>query len=345
MSEIKPETKRKSFFVPKKSMGTAIEESIKAVENHSGNMRFEVISLKRIEPDPQNPRELKLSMSDIYNGVNSTEPFYLEKQRELEELKHLSETIASKGLINPIVVYKHGEFYRLVAGERRFLASILAKKEDIQAKILPSKPTQPNLRILQWIENSEREDLSLRDRIGNIRSILDEYKKENPNVEITSSVLQKLAFMSSSNSANYLSLLNAPDDIKELINLGKINSINKAVFISSIKEESIRREAINSCISGETLSNLKNAVKNEEKIQSNNVSRVKVKKLGRAFKQVNLGKTVNTFVVKKIIHDVINQTQKLKNFELRLLSIDWESYDDTTKIFREFFNLLEKEGS
>ncbi|MCP6769829.1 ParB N-terminal domain-containing protein, partial [Klebsiella pneumoniae] len=78
---------------------------------------------------------------------------------ELEKLKELASTIESSGVINPIVVYKRGEVYRVVAGERRCLASFLANKSEIEARVFNEKPKGFELKLIQWIENTAREDL------------------------------------------------------------------------------------------------------------------------------------------------------------------------------------------
>ena len=55
---------------------------------------------------------------------------------------------------------------------------MLGKKEII-ARISAQRPVGTKLKILQWIENNERSDLSLSERIGSIEAIIHEYKKEN----------------------------------------------------------------------------------------------------------------------------------------------------------------------
>ena len=106
------------------------------------------------------------------NGLDRNDPLYERKLEELEKLKELAITIESSGVINPIVVYKRGEVYRVVAGERRSLASILAGKNEIEARVFNEKPKGFELKLIQWIENTAREDLTLDERIGNIREII-----------------------------------------------------------------------------------------------------------------------------------------------------------------------------
>ena len=78
----------------------------------------------------------------------------------------MAHTIKANGVINPIVVYKLGELYRIVAGERRCLASILAGKQEIEARVFNEKPKGFDLKLIQWVENTAREDLTLDERLG-----------------------------------------------------------------------------------------------------------------------------------------------------------------------------------
>ncbi|MBS0358906.1 MAG: ParB/RepB/Spo0J family partition protein, partial [Proteobacteria bacterium] len=218
--------KQKKVFGISKSLSTGLSETINAVKNHAGMFRYEVIALSRIETDPDNPRDLLITVEDIIQGIDKNSPHYEKKSNEFESLKSLSETIKAKGIINPVVVYPFQNKYRLVAGERRFLASHVAGKQDIQAKVLDEKPNKLNLRQLQWIENTEREDLSLKDRLVNIKLIVDEYQQEKGHCKMTSLLLKDLIGVSTQQANNYLVAITASDDLLEQINLEKINSLD-----------------------------------------------------------------------------------------------------------------------
>src|SRR5665213_1811369 len=152
---------KKKVFQISTALGDGLEETISAAQNYSGELRVDVIPLRKIEVDPENPRDLSLTFDDLFNGISESDVNYSRKHTELESLQSLAHSIKEQGIINPILVYKYGEKYRLVAGERRSLASILAGKSDIQSKILESKPNELKISLLQWIENIERSDLSL----------------------------------------------------------------------------------------------------------------------------------------------------------------------------------------
>ena len=94
------------------------------------------ISLKDIRPNPYQPR----------------------KHFEESSLYELSESIKADGLIQPVVVTEDIDGYVLIAGERRFRASKLAKLKSIRAIILNSD--EQKMRQFALIENIQREELN-----------------------------------------------------------------------------------------------------------------------------------------------------------------------------------------
>ena len=132
-------SKKKRFGISE-ALTRGLSETIHVVENNLGVFRNVILPLSRIELDPENPRKLTIDLSDVKEGLRPDDPLYQRKQEELEKLKELAHTIKSSGVINPVVVYKLGEFYRVVAGERRCLASILAGKQEIEARVFNERP-------------------------------------------------------------------------------------------------------------------------------------------------------------------------------------------------------------
>lgn len=136
-------SKKKRFGVSQ-ALTRGLSETIDVVENNVGLFRNVIIPLSRIELDPDNPRKLALTFADAQNGIEKNDPLFQQKAIELERLNELASTIQTSGIINPIVVYKRGEQYRVVAGERRCLASILAGKQDMKPELLMKSPMRLN---------------------------------------------------------------------------------------------------------------------------------------------------------------------------------------------------------
>lgn len=120
-----------------RGLDALLGEIDEAYENE-GSQRDEIleISLKEIRPNPFQPRK-------TFDEV---------------ALSELAESIKNDGLIQPIVVSEDIDGYVLIAGERRFRASKLAKLKDIRAIVLNSD--EQKMRQFALIENIQREELN-----------------------------------------------------------------------------------------------------------------------------------------------------------------------------------------
>jgi len=85
-------------------------------------------------------------------------PFQPRKSFDETALAELAESIKSDGLLQPIVVTEDIDGYVLIAGERRFRASKLAKLKEIRAIVLNSD--EQKMRQFALIENIQREELN-----------------------------------------------------------------------------------------------------------------------------------------------------------------------------------------
>jgi ParB family chromosome partitioning protein len=93
-------------------------------------------------------------------AVLSIEPSPYQARREIsaEQLDELAESIRSEGLLQPIVVRKHGEKFQLIAGERRWRAFQLLKIKTIPARVVEA--SNASSAALGLIENLQREGLN-----------------------------------------------------------------------------------------------------------------------------------------------------------------------------------------
>jgi ParB/RepB/Spo0J family partition protein len=76
-------------------------------------------------------------------------------------LEELAESIREHGVIEPIIVRPVGERYEIVAGERRYRASLIAELKQIPARVMELDDTQAA--IFTALENLQREDLDIED--------------------------------------------------------------------------------------------------------------------------------------------------------------------------------------
>lgn len=75
-----------------------------------------------------------------------------------ERLEELAASIRANGIIQPLIVRRHGESYQIVAGERRWRAAKLAEVTEVP--VVVQDVDDPQMLELALIENIQREDLN-----------------------------------------------------------------------------------------------------------------------------------------------------------------------------------------
>ena len=334
---------KKKVFQISDALTEGLEETITAAHNYSGELRIDVIPIRKIEADPENPRDFALSFEDMYHGISESDPHHARKSKELESLQSIAHSIHDQGIINPVVVYKFGEKYRLVAGERRTLASILAGKTEIQAKILDNKPSELKISLLQWIENVERSDLSLWERLRNLDKIVQTYtsKKGMSFAEITITELSNLIGCSKPHAMNYKAVLIADDSLKQLIKENKIKNLEKAALISGIQSQEIRQDSINACLAGASFKKLKIIAEQAHRRTATRHVSKPVNKRGRQSLSVNFGATKNMHVAKVILNSVL-ENDSLTHISNYFSNVDWSDYKSVSETFKTLLKKLEE---
>lgn len=112
------------------------------------------LPLERIEPSTTNPR----------------------KHIDETKLQELADTIRARGVLEPILVRPHpsvANAYELVAGERRYRASILAGRDTIPA--IERNYSKEDLVEIQIIENLQREDVHELDEANGYQALIDHH--------------------------------------------------------------------------------------------------------------------------------------------------------------------------
>lgn len=96
------------------------------------------------------------------------------KKFDSESLKELSESIKIHGVIQPIIVNEEpNNHYTIIAGERRFRASIIAGKQSIPAVVRHYTPKQ--IKEISLIENLQREDLNPIEAARALKELMEAY--------------------------------------------------------------------------------------------------------------------------------------------------------------------------
>ncbi|WP_370307940.1 ParB/RepB/Spo0J family partition protein [Sphingobium abikonense] len=129
-------------------------------------------------------------------------------------LQELADSIAKRGVIQPIIVRPHGGGFQIIAGERRWRASQRAQLHRIPA-IVRDFDEQETLEIA-LIENIQREDLNPIEEAEAYRKLIAEFHHSQE-------ALGRIVGKSRSHVANLMRLLDLPESVQQQVRHNKIS--------------------------------------------------------------------------------------------------------------------------
>lgn len=166
---------------------------------------IEEIELSKIRPNPYQPR----------------------KRFDDKALKELADSIKENGVFQPIIVRKSINGYEIIAGERRYRASGMAKKKTIPAIVRQFDESQ--MMEVAVLENLQREDLTPLEEAQ-------AYEMLQKNLGLTQEEVSKRMGKSRPYIANYLRLLSLPTKAKRLLQHGDL-SMGQARTLLALKDK------------------------------------------------------------------------------------------------------------
>lgn len=132
-----------------------------------------------------------------------------------DKLSELAESIKAHGIVQPILLKKIGERYRIIAGERRFRAARLAGLSEIPAII--KNMSEREMQEVALIENLQRVDLNPIEEAYAIKELLTGYG-------LTQEELASRLGKSRPAITNALRLLTLPKEVQEMLRDGKLSA-------------------------------------------------------------------------------------------------------------------------
>ncbi len=204
------------------------------------------IDIRKIDPNKNQPR----------------------KRFDANSLKELTESIKQHGIIQPIIVNeeKNGR-YTIIAGERRFRASINAGLKTIPAIV--RKYSERQIKEVSLVENLQREDLNPIEAAKAIRELMTEYNFTQETVADRIGKSRPLV-------ANTLRLLSLSPEVIEMIEQNKISAGHGKCLVA-VEDKHKQIELAKLVIENRlTVRDLENLIRNEKPGQRNVSLREKV---------------------------------------------------------------------
>ena len=148
--------------------------------------------------------------------VLSIEPSPYQARRDIspEQLKELAESISSEGLLQPIVVRRHGDKFQLIAGERRWRAFQMLKLKTIPARLVQA--TDASSAAIGLIENLQREGLNAMEEAFGYASLIRDF-------DLTQEQTSERVGKGRASVANALRLLSLDEELRGYVSKGMLS--------------------------------------------------------------------------------------------------------------------------
>jgi ParB family transcriptional regulator, chromosome partitioning protein len=130
-----------------------------------------------------------------------------------DEIKKLSESISTHGLLQPVVVRRVNDRYQIIAGERRLRAAVRAGWTDVPVNIIDADDRQTA--ELAIIENLQRKDLNALEKAACFQRYLEQYGT-------TQEELASRLNLDRSTIANMIRLLELPGAVQDALRRGDL---------------------------------------------------------------------------------------------------------------------------
>jgi ParB family chromosome partitioning protein len=190
---------------------------------------------KKAAPKKEAAGAAEAAESVVYIKLNDIKPNASQPRKTFNEeaLADLADSIKEHGVIQPILLRPAKKGYELVAGERRWRAARLAGLKEVPA-IVRDLDERTNA-FYALIENMQREDLNAIEEAEGIKEIIDKYG-------LTQEETSKVVGKSRPYISNALRLLTLPEEVKELVNNGKLSQ-GHARAVAGLAGEKLQIEA------------------------------------------------------------------------------------------------------
>ena len=153
---------------------------------------------------------LKVEVSRIDNNPNQPR-----KNFDDETLAALAQSIAERGVLQPLILRETGDRYEIVAGERRWRAAMKAGLKEVPATIVDCSDAEATQIAL--VENLQREDLNPIEEAAGYEDLINSYG-------LTQEQVAQRVGKSRSAVTNALRLMSLPDEIKESLISGRLSA-------------------------------------------------------------------------------------------------------------------------
>ena len=143
-------------------------------------------------------------------NISKVEPNRDQPRKNFDEdsLQELAESIKQHGVLSPLLVVDRGEYYEIVAGERRWRAATIAELKEVP--VIVKELTEQEIVELSIIENLQREDLNEIEEAMAYKRLMTEF-------HLTQDEVAEKVSKSRAAIANSVRLLKLSEDVQQML--------------------------------------------------------------------------------------------------------------------------------
>ena len=178
------------------------EHYVEALAASAGTPVGRMVSIEQIDPNPNQPRQV------------------------MGDLSELIASISEKGIIEPLVVRQRGDRFQIIAGERRYQASVQAGLQELPVVVREVDDTE--VIELALIENLQRKDLTPFEESEALHGLAER-------CGYTHQDLARRLGKSRTSITESLALMAMPDEVRNLCRLADISS--KSLLLQVVRQD------------------------------------------------------------------------------------------------------------
>ncbi len=181
-------------------------------------------------------------------------PGQARKSFDEESLQSMASSIAMYGVLQPILLVKsEGGRYMIIAGERRFRASLKAGLKTIPAIVKNLSPQE--IQEISLIENLHRENLNAIEAAEGIRELMENHGLTQEEVAVRIGKSRPYV-------TNTLRLLQLPEEVMDMVKSGKLSPGHARTILPVDNKEKLIEFAKLSCEEGISVRDMERIVQN-----------------------------------------------------------------------------------
>lgn len=165
-----------------------------------------LIDIRRIEPNPHQPR------------------------KQFGDLSDMADSVKEKGILEPILVRSHEGKYQIIAGERRYQAALLAGLQRVPC--IEVDVDSRGMLEISLIENLQRKDLSPFEESAALQRLCDQFRYTHDEIA------RKLG-KSRTVITEALSLNRIPEEVQERCRQADI--VSKSMLLQVVRQETVEQ--------------------------------------------------------------------------------------------------------